>query len=79
LELRDLHARIDRLEERVRLLELEIMRIKKGSDPMYFNEREGYLAGLYKAISAFEDARIALVMAVQRIQSEKRRKSRERR
>jgi len=75
MELGDIRARIRRLENHSANFQTEITLIRNGSDPMFCNEREPYVASLARAVTALEDARIALVTAAQRIEDGARGKA----
>ena len=64
--------RIRRLEELSRGLGIEEERLRSCSCPLMAEEREKYREGLRQAIAGVETARLALVLACQRIDREPR-------
>ena len=67
-----LRARIRRLEELSRGLAIDEETFRTASCPILADEREKHRDGLRQAISGVETARLALVMACQRIDKELR-------
>ncbi len=68
LQLRDLRARITRLEALTRGLALEAALLKEGNDPLLYRERRLYLKGIHDALAGVETARAALAGAVRRME-----------
>ena len=68
-----LRKRIRRLEELSRGLGIEEERLRTCSCPILADEREKYREALRQAIAGVETARLALVMACQRIDGTVRR------
>ena len=67
-----LRARIRRLEELSRGFAIEEETFRTCSCPILADEREKHREGLRQAIAGVETARLALVMACQRIEKESR-------
>ena len=63
-----LRKRIRRLEKLSRGLGIEEERLRTCSSPIMADEREKYREGLRQAIAGVETARLALVLACQRIE-----------
>jgi hypothetical protein len=68
MRLRDLRARIARLEQLSRGLSLEEMHWRKADAPVRSAERDAYRAALHRAVHAVEAARLVLVRACQRVE-----------
>jgi hypothetical protein len=68
LHLKDLRARIARLEQLSRGLSLEEMHWRKADAPVLSAERDAYRAALHRAVHAVEEARLVLVRACQRVE-----------
>ncbi len=60
LQLRDLRARIARLEKLARGLALEGALLRDGNDPLLYRERRSCLGGLRNRLDGLETARAAL-------------------
>ncbi len=69
MNLADLKARVERLDQLARGLSREVVQRKEANDPLLYLERKGYLGGLHKAIAGIEEARVALARARQRLEA----------
>jgi hypothetical protein len=67
LELRDLKARIARLDQLARGLAKEIGLQKGAEDVLMFRERRQYLTGIQDALAGAEAARVVLKGVVKRM------------
>src|SRR5262249_2195078 len=64
--------RLSRLEELAMGLAKEVLICKAADDPLHRAERQSYIRGLQDAIAGGEGARVALAMAVQRLEGDGR-------
>ncbi len=71
MNLRQLGARVQRLEELARGLAREVWLWKKGDDPLLYLERKAYLGAIQDALAGVESARVILVKARQRLDAER--------
>jgi hypothetical protein len=67
LELRDLKARIERLDQLARGLAKEVGLQKGAEDVLLFRERKQYLAGIQEALAGADAARVVLEGVVKRM------------
>jgi hypothetical protein len=51
----------------------ELVRVGKANDPLLYRERRAYLDELQRALSGFEEARVVLAQARQRLEGERAR------
>ena len=68
LQLHDIRARIQRLEELANGLALEASAVRHGDDPLHYAGRQAYLKALHEAAGNLGAARLALVKAAQRLE-----------
>jgi hypothetical protein len=71
MTLRAIAARVDRLDELARGLAKEIVLVGDADDSLLYLERKAYLDGLQRALSDFEEARVVLARARQRLEEER--------
>jgi hypothetical protein len=69
---KDLTARIERLDRLSRGLAREVLRWKEGDDPLLYVERREYLSAIQDALAGVEAARVALVRVRQRLEQPRR-------
>jgi hypothetical protein len=67
MNLADLSARVERLDQLSRGLFKEVMLVREGDDPLLYLERKDYLAAIQDALSGVEAARITLAKARRRL------------
>jgi hypothetical protein len=74
MDVNDLEARVKRLDTLARGLAEESGRVREtagtGECVLLFRERRGYLEALHQALGGVETARIALAMALRRLEGE---------
>jgi hypothetical protein len=70
MNLQDLSARIQRLDQLARGLAKEVSLWKAGNDPLLYLERKAYLNGIQDALAGVESARVVLARARQRLTEE---------
>jgi hypothetical protein len=68
----DLEQRIRRLNELTKGLGAEVRRWRRGADPLTLAERRHYRDGIQDALAGAEQARVALVQALERLEQEER-------
>jgi hypothetical protein len=66
MNLADLSARIERLDQLSRGLAKEAILIREGNDPLLYLERKAYLGAILDALSGVEAARVTLAKARRR-------------
>ena len=71
----DLQGRIRRLHELARGLAKEVVLWKECNDPLLYLERKAYLGAIQDALAGVEAARVVLAKARQRLEKEKRGRS----
>jgi hypothetical protein len=71
MTLRDIAARIGRLDDLGRGLAKEIVLVQEANDRLLYRERRAYLDGLQRALSGFEEARVVMARARQRLEGER--------
>jgi hypothetical protein len=69
MDLKDLTARVRRLEELGRGLSQEVLLLRRGNDPLLYLERKAYLAAIQDALAGVEAARVVLAQACQRVET----------
>jgi hypothetical protein len=74
MNLADVSARVQRLDELARGLAKEVSLWKKGDDPLLFLERKAYLNAIQNAMAGAEEARVILAQARQRLETKTRTK-----
>jgi hypothetical protein len=67
ITLKDIEARIGRLEQLERGLAREVALIRAADDPLLYLERKAYLSAIQDAIASLENARVTLARACQRM------------
>jgi hypothetical protein len=67
ISVRDVVARVRRLEELSCGLAKEVTLWKGGDDPLLFLERRSYLNAMHDALAGLEEARVVLARAAQRV------------
>jgi len=67
MNLNDLEARVQRLDQLSCGLAKEGILVEKCNDPLLYRERQDYLAAIRAALSGIEGARVALAKACQRL------------
>jgi hypothetical protein len=67
VNLANLAARVERLDQLSRGLAREFSLIRAANDPMLCLERKAYLAGMGDALQGIESARVVLAKACQRL------------
>jgi hypothetical protein len=67
ISVRDVEARVRRLEELSRGLSKELTMWKGGDDPLLYLERRSYLNAMQDALAGVEEARVVLARAAQRV------------
>jgi hypothetical protein len=67
MNLSDLSARVERLDQLSRGLAKEVILIRQGDDPLLYLERKAYLGAIQDALSGVEAARVTLAKARQRL------------
>ena len=72
MNLSDLSARVERLDQLSRGLAKEVIMWKACNDPLLYLERKAYLAAIRDAVSGVEAARVTLAKARQRLERESR-------
>jgi hypothetical protein len=70
LEVKDIRARIGRLERLTVGLCKEVALIREGNDPLLYLERRAYLNAIQDAIAGVEEARVTLARARQRLDAQ---------
>ena len=70
MNLSDLSARVERLDQLSRGLAKEVIMWKACNDPLLYLERKAYLAAIRDAVSGVEAARVTLAKARQRLERE---------
>jgi len=75
MKLEDLTPRVCRLDELARGLAREVALWKGCDDPLLYLERKAYLGAIQDALAGVEAARVVLAKARQRLEKEKRVKS----
>ena len=68
MELKEIKARIERLDKLARGFSLEVGRWKGATDPLLFRERKAYLGAVQDALEGVEAARVVLAKVVQRME-----------
>ena len=68
-------ARVRRLDELARGLAKEVTLWREGNDPLLYLERKAYLGAIQDALAGVEAARVVLAKARQRLEKEKRGRS----
>jgi hypothetical protein len=72
LTIKDIRARVDRLDKLSGGLSRERVLWEEAQDPLLYLERQAYLQAVHQAIGGVEAARVVLVRACQRIEAEVR-------
>jgi hypothetical protein len=67
MTLRDVIARVRRLDQLSRGLAKEVVLWKECNDPLLYLERRAYLGAIRNALAGVEEARVALAKARQRL------------
>jgi hypothetical protein len=67
MNLADLSARVERLDQLSRGLAKEAILIRAGDDPLLYLERKAYLGAIQDALSGVEAARVTLAQARRRL------------
>jgi hypothetical protein len=70
MTLRDLTARVRRLDEISRGLAKEVVLLKECNDPLLYLERRAYLGAIQDALAGVEAARVVLAKARRRLERE---------
>ena len=70
MNLADVKARVQRLDELGRGLAKEVTLWKTANDPLLYLERQSYLKGIQNALAGVEAARVVLVKVKQRLKKE---------
>jgi hypothetical protein len=70
MTLKDITARVERRHELSRGLAKELALPGEFNDPLLYRERQGYKGALGRALSGFEEARVVLALARQRLKDE---------
>ncbi len=68
IRLHGVKARVARLDELTRALTKAIVIIGESEDPLVYLERQRYLDALHRAVGGLDEARVALVEAVMRME-----------
>jgi hypothetical protein len=68
MTMREIAARVRRLDDLARGLAKEIVLVQEASDRLLYVERKAYLAGLQRALAGVEEARVVLARARQRLE-----------
>jgi hypothetical protein len=68
MNLADLTARVQRLDQLMRGLAKEVALWKEGNDPLLYVERRAYLTAIQDALAGVESARVVLARAQQRLE-----------
>jgi hypothetical protein len=68
MNLNDLVARVQRLDQLSRGLAKELVLWKPCNDPLLYRERQDYLKAMRQALSGVEGARVVFVKARQRLE-----------
>jgi hypothetical protein len=68
MNLADLSARVERLDQLSRGLAKEVILVRQGDDPLLYLERKAYLGGIQDALAGVEAARVTLAKARQRLE-----------
>jgi hypothetical protein len=66
----DLTARVQRLDQLARGLAKEVQLWKRGTDPLLYLERKAYLGAIQDALAGVEAARVLLAKVRQRLEQE---------
>jgi hypothetical protein len=66
----DVRARVARLDELSRGPAKETVLVSEADDPLFYRERQDYLAAIREALAGVEEARVVLVKARQRLEAE---------
>ena len=66
---KDVAARVQRLDALARNLMREVVVIEQCDDPLYYRERQDYLAALRAAVGGVEGARVVLARARRRLEA----------
>jgi hypothetical protein len=67
MNLSDLEARVQRLDQLSHGLAKEELLWKEGNDPLLYRERQDYLTAIRAALAGVEGARVTLAKALQRL------------
>jgi hypothetical protein len=70
MNLNDLTARVQRLDQLARGLAREVWMWKRGNDPLLYLERKAYLNAIQDALAGIETARVVLSRVKQRLAEE---------
>jgi hypothetical protein len=70
MNLNDLTARVQRLDQLARGLAKEVWMWKRGNDPLLYLERKAYLNAIQDALAGIETARVVLSRVKQRLAEE---------
>ena len=70
MNLHDLEARVQRLDQLSRGLPKEEILVKQGNDPLLYRERQDYLTAIRAALSRVEGARVTLAKVRQRLRGQ---------
>jgi hypothetical protein len=70
MTLKDVTARAERLDKLSRGLAKELALLGEFNDPLLYRERQGYKDALGRALAGFEEARVVLALARQRLEDE---------
>jgi hypothetical protein len=76
MTLRDLTARVRRLDELSRGLAKEVVLWKECNDPLLYLKRRAYLGAIQDALAGVEQARVVLAKARQRLKRERGQRGR---
>jgi hypothetical protein len=68
MTLKELQARVDRLDQLGRGLSKEVTIWRKGDDPLLYLERKAYLGAIQDALAGVETARVLLAKVCQRLE-----------
>ena len=68
MNLKELQARVHRLDQLGRGLSKEVTLWRKGNDPLLYLERKAYLGAIQDALAGVEAARVLLAKVCQRLE-----------
>jgi hypothetical protein len=68
MTVREIAARVRRLDDLARGLAKEIVLVQEANDRLLYRERRAYLDGLQRALGGVEEARVVLARARQRLE-----------
>lgn len=68
MNLKELQARVHRLDQLSRGLSKEVTLWRKGDDPLLYLERKAYLGAIQDALAGVEEARVLLAKVCHRLE-----------